>query len=124
MRPLKTAWRPDPKVEHPPSRTRRSLRHDERRPSGLLADAASAGGLSATGTTAVPSPEPGGGDSWPAEATPRNPSGKGRHYANGGQLADRCQVSTVAVSRPLFRWVIYTIMVCEYSSGLDYTLQR
>ena len=48
----------------------------------------------------------GQGAGWLAEVVPGHPNGAGRHHENGGQLADRCQLTTMAVSRPLNRWVM------------------
>lgn len=93
---------PAPPVEHPRHRTGRLLPCEERRPSALLVDA-SAAGLS---TTPAASDRVSPGEGLPVEAAPRHPSGKGRHHANGGQLPGRCQLTTMAVSRPLFRWVM------------------
>ncbi|CAN0212210.1 unnamed protein product, partial [Laminaria digitata] len=38
---------------------------------------------------------------WPAEVVPGHPSGEGGHHANGSQLVDRCQGTTMAVPGPL-----------------------
>ena len=108
MTSMNTLRGPAPQAKHSPGRTGSMLSQDGRRPSAMLVDSSSAG-LSNTGTTtAVASSESEAqeGEGSPAEAAPLHPSDRGRHFANGGQLPSRCQLTTGAVSRPLFRWVV------------------
>ena len=60
----------------------------------------------ASTTAATSSEHVGIDEGWLAEVVPGHPRGKGRHYANGSLLADRCQLTNVAVSRSLKRWVM------------------
>ena len=104
MESLNTLRGPVPPVEHPRRLTGKLLPCEERRPSALLVDASAVGLFSTTPGAASDRVSPGEG--LPVEATPQHPSGKGQHHANGGQLSGRCQLTAMAVSRPLFRWVM------------------